>query len=41
MVGVFENRGAEIDAGPMRDDVTREWRKLHKNERRAHQMLFW
>jgi hypothetical protein len=28
----FENRELEQIFGPKRDDVTREWRRLHNNE---------
>ena len=29
---VFENRVLRIKFGPKRDEVTREWRKLHNEE---------
>jgi hypothetical protein len=29
---VFKNRELDKIFGPMRDEVTREWRRLHNNE---------
>jgi acyl-coenzyme A synthetase/AMP-(fatty) acid ligase len=31
-LGVFENRVLRTIFGPKRDEVTREWRRLHNNE---------
>ena len=33
MMGVFENRVLKRIFGPKGDEVTREWRKLHNEER--------
>jgi hypothetical protein len=38
---VFENRVLRRIFGPKRDEVTREWRRLHKKELNAlHQISF-
>ena len=41
---VFENRVLRRIFGPRRDELTREWRKLHNEELSdctAHPILFW
>jgi hypothetical protein len=42
-LGVFENRVPRIIFGPKRDEITGEWRKLHKRNLMTctpHQILF-